>query len=263
MTKEITIRGGKNSPTQKAEQLISQAISKNVPVEVVERILAMRKELKAEFAKEEYDKAMAKFQQDCPIIKKTKEVRTKSGAVAYRFAPIEDIVKQTKDSINKNGFSYSIQSQTSKDERGGALGVKGTCIVKHIAGHSEPYDVEVPLVNKTDVMSMAQVVAATLTFAKRYAFCNAFGILTSDDDTDGKIPTNKASQPVNVTGQKEEKAKITFMPQLKDKLYKMGAKNEKEALKILEERTGLLWKDFNYKTEKATQLALAKLLNSK
>jgi len=36
-------------------------------------------------------------------------------------------------------------------------------------------------------MSAPQVVAATITFRKRYAFCNAFGIMTGDEDIDGQI----------------------------------------------------------------------------
>jgi hypothetical protein len=70
--------------------------------------------------------------------------------------------------------------------------VKVTCIAKHKYGHTEPSSVEVPLGNKTDIMSQTQVVAAALTFAKRYAFCNAFGILTGDEDTDASsMPTDK------------------------------------------------------------------------
>jgi hypothetical protein len=38
-------------------------------------------------------------------------------------------------------------------------------------------------------MSQTQVEAATLTFAKRYAFCNAFGILTGDEDIDAQPET--------------------------------------------------------------------------
>ncbi len=162
-----------------AEMLISRAIDKNVSVETMERLLAMRRELKAEFAKEEFDKAMAKFQAECPEVKKTKEVRTKSGQVAYRYAPIEAIVRQVKSVLQANGFSYSIQTETEPSK------VKSICIVKHIAGHSESYNMEVPLGNKTQVMSDSQVVAAASTFSKRYAFCNAFGILTGDGDDDG------------------------------------------------------------------------------
>lgn len=167
---------------QSAEILIAQAINKGVPVETMERLLAMRRELKAEYAKEEYDKAMANFQADCPTIQKTKEVKTKAGVVAYRYAPIETIISQVKHLLKQNGLSYSIQTITGENK------VKSICIVKHITGHSESYEMEVPLGNKTDIMSQSQVVAAASTFSKRYAFCNAFGILTGDEDTDGIEP---------------------------------------------------------------------------
>ena len=36
-------------------------------------------------------------------------------------------------------------------------------------------------------MSAPQVVAAAITFGTRYAFKNAFGIMTGDDDNDGQI----------------------------------------------------------------------------
>lgn len=54
------------------EALLSQAVDKRLSVETIERLLAVRKELKAGFAKESYDKAMAKFQAQCPMIEKKK-----------------------------------------------------------------------------------------------------------------------------------------------------------------------------------------------
>lgn len=160
------------------ESLISQAIVNNTPVDTLERLLAMRRELKAEAAKELFDADMAGFQGDCPVINKTKDVKTKSGQTAYKYAPLDVIVGQVKDLLNQHGFSYAIQTETLESK------VKVTCITKHKAGHSENNSVEVPLGTKTEIMSNTQVVAAALTFAKRYAFCNAFGILTGDDDDD-------------------------------------------------------------------------------
>ena len=168
----------KNTPAVSIEAVIQQAIDKNVPVETMEKLLGMRRELKAEFAKEQFDKAMADFQSECPVIKKSKAGgQTDAGVVAYKYAPLEVIVSQVKDLIHKHGFSYAIQTETSKEM------VKAICIVKHMAGHSESSNMEVPLGTKTQVMSNTQVVAAALTFAKRYAFCNGFGILTGDEDT--------------------------------------------------------------------------------
>lgn len=162
------------------EKMISLAITEKVPVETMERILAMRRELKAEWAKGEYDKSMAAFQAECPVIEKTKEVKTNAGALAYKYAPIESIVRQVAPLLQKHGFSYSTKMELK--EGGVAVIVK----VTHTAGHSEESPMEVPFGTKTNVMSQTQVAAAAQTFAKRYAFCNAFGILTGDEDNDAK-----------------------------------------------------------------------------
>jgi len=178
------------------ETFISQAIANNVPVETMEKLLAMRKELKQERAKELFDESMSGFQGECPIIKKGKDGgKTKGGMVAYRYAPLDSIVRQTKDLIKKHGFSYSIQTQTGEGK------VSVTCKVKHVAGHSEESSVEVPLGANTGIMSSSQVVASALTFAKRYAFSNAFGILTSDDDDDAN-ETKKADKKVYSNAEK-------------------------------------------------------------
>lgn len=165
-----------------AEALISLAIQKKVPVETMERLLAMKKDIDAQRAKKRFIESMAAFQADCPTINKTKEVKTRAGIVAYRYAPIESIIEQVKPLLKKHGFSYSTDMELLVD------GVKAICKVTHAGGHSENSQMSVPLGNKTDVMSRSQVVAAAQTFAKRYAFCNAFGILTGDEDTDGSIP---------------------------------------------------------------------------
>jgi len=172
------------SARQDAEMLIAKAIDKNVPVETMERLLVIRRELKAEWAKAEFDKAMSAFQSDCPIIKKTKSVKTNAGDLAYKYAPLESIVEQVKELLCKHGFSYSVDQPESKQGY-----IKVAMTVKHSSGHSEVTCLDLPLGNKTSIMSQTQVEAAALTFAKRYAFCNAFGILTGDEDTDAKRPT--------------------------------------------------------------------------
>lgn len=164
-----------------AEALIAKAIDKKVPVETMERLLIMRRELKAEWAKAEFDKALAAFQAECPIIKKTKSVKTDTGEIAYKYAPLESIVAQVKDTLRNHGFSYCVDQPEAKQGY-----IKVALTVKHTSGHSEVTCVELPLGNKTRIMSQTQVEAAALTFAQRYAFCNAFGILTGDEDTDAK-----------------------------------------------------------------------------
>lgn len=250
-TTEVTQYPTKDTQIQKAEQmsvefLIGQAIDKGVPVETMERLLAMRKELKAEYAKEEYDKAMAQFQAECPIIKKTKAGgKTNNGEVAYKYAPLESIVEQTKEAISRNGFSYMVRSETKE------TGVKAIVIVKHKAGHSEPTDVEVPLGAKTGVMSAPQVTASALTFAKRYAFCNAFGILTGDEDNDAQtlnspVYTENKPRPQNLPKSEGvqppqadwKKLKISDMQMKKlENQLKMLGKDKEWFEKLIEDKT--------------------------
>lgn len=170
-----------------ATALIAQAIDKNVPVETMEKLLAMRRELKQEAAKEAYDRAMATFQSECPTIQKTKEVKNQNNTVIYKYAPIESIVDQVREALKNNGFSYSTSMDLLEN------GVKVCIKVTHAQGHSEETCMTVPLGTKTQVMSASQQVAAATTFAKRYAFCNALGILTGDEDNDGA--TIQATSP--------------------------------------------------------------------
>jgi len=162
------------------ESLMAKAIEHGLSPETMEKFLAMRQQLKAEWAREQFNKAMAAFQSECPTIVKTKEVKTKSGVVAYRYAPIESIVSQVKDLLQKHGFSYSNSMEVLPE------GVKVCVKVTHKDGHSEENCMQVPLGTKTDIMSQSQVTAAAQTFAKRYAFCNSFGIMTGDEDTDAR-----------------------------------------------------------------------------
>lgn len=186
-TKAVAVISQQIPQIQTPEVLIAQAIDKGVSVETMERLLAMRRELKAEQAKEAFDADMATFQAKCPTIKKTKSVRTKAGIVAYSYAPLESIVEQVKSLLCEHNFSYAVNTETSEGK------VKAICAAKHKLGHSESSSIELPFGNKTDIMSQTQVVAAALTFAKRYAFCNVFGILTGDEDNDAvKTETNKA-----------------------------------------------------------------------
>jgi hypothetical protein len=157
------------------EQLIARAIDKNSTVETMEKLLSMRRELKAEWAREEYHKSLAAFQRVCPVIKKDKIVRNRDGSERFRYAPIESVVTQTKPYIEANGFNATTDAKVE-----GAF-VTATCIVTHKHGHSETASFGVPI-DKEAFMNDQQKFASALTFAKRYAYQNAFGILTADED---------------------------------------------------------------------------------
>lgn len=162
------------------ESLMALAVERGASVETLERLMAIRRELRTEAAKTAFDSAMAAFQAECPTIGKTKAVHSsaaKGGGLRYKYAPLESIVEQVKALLEKNGFSHREDSIVEPEW------VTGSCKVTHRLGHSETSSFKVPI-DRESYMAAPQRFAAALTFAKRYAFCAAFGILTGDEDTD-------------------------------------------------------------------------------
>lgn len=160
----------------------------NTDTAKMRELLAIRKELQAEEAKRLFDEAMTAFQARCPVIVKTKAVLAKDKqSVRYKFAPLDSIVAQTKDLMRELGFSYTIDASVSAAEKS----VTAWCVVKH-SGHEEKSTFAVPI-DPEGYMSLPQKYASALTFAKRYAFCNAFGIMTADEDSDGDQGERKSN----------------------------------------------------------------------
>lgn len=173
------------------EQLISQAIVSNVPVETIERLMKLRDQLKAEKAREAYFEALSEFQAICPPIEKAKEAKDEHGKTMYKYAPIEAIVVQVKEHLKACGFSYCFQTDIKSDQ------VSITCESRHKLGHIEKSIMQSPLANRTRMMSAPQQIASTVTFLKRYAFCNVFGIVTADEDNDAVEIHTQKSAPSN------------------------------------------------------------------
>ncbi len=180
------------------EMLIAQAIDRKVPLETMEKLLALMTRVKEERAKEAYYTALAQFQADCPIIKKKRPVSDKDGEWRYNFAPLNDIVEQIGDHLKNNGFSYTFKSKQTDTE------YTAICIPQHMLGHSEPTEFTIPI-DKKAYMSDPQKVGSACSFANRYAFRNAFGILTGDNDNDAQDLTTQEGQ---VEGQNVEYVQV-------------------------------------------------------
>ena len=184
------------------QALLAQAIDKGMPVESMERLLAMRREMKAEYAREQYFKALSGFQRECPIVGKDRiaKIRSKKGedsSFAYRYAPLETIVAAAQPVLERWGFSWTCKpSQT-------ATHVKAAVHAHHVDGHEEVTEFEVPL-DPTSYMSEPQKAAAASTFARRYAFINAFGITTKGEDSDaqGDQPRKESREPLRTPQEK-------------------------------------------------------------
>ena len=194
MKNDIVVHEGKKG----VMSLLTLAVKEKVPVEILEKVMVMQDKVDAKVAREAYYNALVAFQSECPTIEKTQPVPSKSG-IAYKFAPLDDIISQVKELLKKHGFSYSINTEVKDDM------VKSICKVHHKEGHSEISEMAVPSGSGTSIMSAPQKVAAASTFSKRYAFVNAFGIMTGENDSGEGLQDSKSFQKDTI---KEAKARL-------------------------------------------------------
>lgn len=174
--------------------ILRYAIDSGMTAESLERMMAVRRELVAEKAAKEFSDALAAFQAECPIITKRKY----GAKQAYRYSPLDHIIKEVKPLLQKHGFSYSVTCVIEGDK------VKAICRVKHQGGHSEVSEFPCPVDAANPMMTAPQRFGGALTFAKRYAFTCAFGILTADEDTDGGVAPKPAG-PSTMAGDKPKR----------------------------------------------------------
>lgn len=169
------------------QSLLRAAINKNLPMEQMERLLTMRREMKMEWARDQYFAALSGFQADCPVIEKKHQVHEKKKSeqeapkTRYTYAALEDLVEPVRPYLEKWGFSFTFKSQQDKDA------VTAICHAHHRDGHEEVNSFTAPI-DHDAYMTEPQKVAAALTFASRYAFKGAFGVQTRGEDKDENLP---------------------------------------------------------------------------
>ncbi|MGL5307242.1 MAG: ERF family protein [Aeromonas veronii] len=162
-------------------RLIELAINNNADIDKLERLMAMQQQWDARNAKRDYLEALARFQRLCPTIKKLKTAHNS------KYAPLADIVAQTKELIADCGLSYWFEQDHSK-------GIEVTCVISHSSGHSERVTMTAES-DKSGNKNAIQAVASTVTYLMRYTFIGGLGITTADEDIDGRLPEKE--EPVN------------------------------------------------------------------
>lgn len=189
--KDVAVRGVESLATVDLQPLLAQAVGS---IESMERLLALRDKMKAEWAREQFFTALAGFQKDCPVVEKKHKVmdrdkQTKQAkGVRYAYAAIEDLTTQAGPAMERWGFSWTCKPVQTDHK------VKAVVHAHHKDGHEEVTEFEVPL-DPDAYMSDPQKAAAALTFATRYAFKAAFGIQTRGEDNDAQDDDQPRRRP--------------------------------------------------------------------
>lgn len=164
-------------------ELVRLALENRMPVEVLERLVALQERVTDRTARSEFFDALNRVQEELPEIQKTKtaKILTKGGSqYEYNYAPLDGIVRVVRPVLHKNGFSFT---WTTEGADNGVLNV--VCVLRHVCGHEERSEFPVPIDTKA-AMSEAQKHGAALTYGQRQSLVSVLG-LTTTDDTDAAL----------------------------------------------------------------------------
>lgn len=154
-------------------------------VAVVKEILAMCRQQREEDAKAAFGRAFFAMKKEMPTIYADKEVRTKSGALAFEYCSPNEIQDAIDPVMKRHGFCTMTGQQ--KDERGF---ITASVTLYHESGHSETRSFTVRPGSGNALMSEAQCDAAATTSAERHALIKMLGLRTrvrpADDGDDAR-----------------------------------------------------------------------------
>lgn len=173
------------------ESLIKSGITEN-SVAVMERMMAMKERMEERQAEREFAKAFAALQGELKGFRATKAVPDKHGKARYTYLPYDEIMAAVNPLAQTHGFSISFSSDF-RDSR-----IIQTCTLQHIAGHHREYQAFVRAGAGPFGATETQADGAAMTYAKRYALCNALNIVIDRSDNDGASndARNEGSGPI-------------------------------------------------------------------
>jgi hypothetical protein len=150
------------------------ALDPNVPIEKLERMLAMQERIQAENAKAAFAAAFAAASSEFPMIPLNGR-----GDKNKHYALLKDIVNLTRPVLSRHGLALSFGVESTPDK------VTVTAELMHVAGHSKTTSIELPR-DTSGSKNAVQAVGSSQTYGQRYTAQAILGLSLGDDtDDDG------------------------------------------------------------------------------
>lgn len=227
-------------------EVLHFAVATKLPAAELRELVALQQEMAKLEARKQFFEDLSQLKRELGPIKKKKTANiatSTGGSFAYTYAPLDDIARALDPLCTKYGFSYTWDTVETKDQ------VTAICIVRHKAGHEERSSFAVPAESKS-AASPQQKVGIAATYAQRRSLSNAFGLTSTDEDTDGasqvRITEAQAEELAAmvtkaVEGKPEDKAEkfrtrflgymgVEFLADIKASDYRKGVAALKQAI---------------------------------
>lgn len=198
---------GERTPSE----LIAIAIKQNIDIEKLERLMSLQERYQANIARKKFLSAMAIFQSKCPKIEKKKQVSF--GNTNYKYAELGEISDAIKESLLDAELSYRWEIDDAEN------GLKVTCIVSHIDGHSEKTAMSSEK-DSSGNKNNIQARASAITYLQRYTLIGALGLTTANEDIDGRTDEDSETSKSGDATKKPQYKKDDDRPWLSENQFK-------------------------------------------
>lgn len=179
-----------NQQESTGDDLVRLAIERDVDVDKLERLIAMRDRELLRQAQQEYDRAFSQMLSEYVPVTKDNKATDRDGSLLYRYAPLETILKVYAPIWTKHGFSWTWEEHAKTIDGKRFLDI--TCVVNG-HGYEKRYTVEVEVPQPTKFTNAVQVTGVAKTYGRRYSLIDAFSPIIEDEDDDARsLSTDEA-----------------------------------------------------------------------
>lgn len=182
--------------------MLQLAIQQGADLDKLEKLMGLQDRWEKNEARKQFVAAMAEFKKHPLEIHKNKgaDFENRSGGrTKYKYATLENVCKQIIAGLSAVGISHDWK--TSQE----AKVIKVTCVLTHVAGHSESTSLEAAP-DESGGKNAIQAIGSTVTYLSKYTLLAATGIAVKDqDDADAGPGKHNASNTAPAAPRQPEK----------------------------------------------------------
>lgn len=161
-------------------EMLAAAISRNMPVETLDKLLSLQERWEKNEARKAFDAAMSALRADLPEIIKSKKVgydhKDGGGKTEYVHETLDAVTAALSPAMAKHGLAFRWRIDDSQAGR-----VRVTCVVSHAQGYFEETSLSAAP-DASGKKNAIQQIGSAITYLQRYTLKAAVGVAAAHDD---------------------------------------------------------------------------------
>jgi hypothetical protein len=229
-------------------EMLSRAVERGADLEYLKQLMELEEKWRAAQAKRAYITAFALFKKNMPDV--VKDMLNKQYGSDY--SSLANLVNTTNRVLGE----YGLNARWDPDQ---SEGIKVTCILSHIDGHSEQVSLKGPPDNSGQKNALQQI-KSTLTYLEGATFQAITGVVarsaSADDDGNGAggKPGNRPAEAATPAGYDDWKADMRALAdEGTAKLQDAWQKSSDEFRRYVVKHDELWWGETKRKAAKVAQ----------